>query len=104
MSSISICDECGVHFEYDPTDLCQSQHTCPSCMENERQDRFDADKQLADYPDDVLVTDEEYRNLQAVAHTAKNVWMWYSCVAEGGRVDEIESLGLALQRWESDND
>jgi len=42
---------------------------------------------------------KDVANLEAIAHAAKNVWLWYSCVAEGGRVDEIEALGLALQRW-----
>jgi hypothetical protein len=46
---------------------------------------------------------DEYRNLQAIAQSSKNVWLWYSCVAEGGRVDEIEALGMALQRWESEH-
>jgi len=43
---------------------------------------------------------EQVPNLLAVAQTAKNVWLWYSCVAEGGRVDEIEHLGEKLARWE----
>lgn len=51
-----------------------------------------------------LVSDEEYRNLQAIAHIAKNVIMWYLVVAEGGRVNEIESLISSVQRWESEKD
>lgn len=46
---------------------------------------------------------DEYINLLAVAQTAKDVWLWYSCVAEGGRVDEIEHLGEKLARWEAAN-